>query len=188
MKLRLIGIMFTAGVIIGGCNAMNQLSSEEQAVQVSEETAPSIMVDMINTEGKSVGKATLNETEKGVTFGLQAEGLEPGEKAIHIHETGSCKIPEFTSAGAHLNPEHKKHGFDNPEGFHAGDLPNLTVDPNGSVNLELTVEAVTLKQGEKNSLLDDDGSALVIHEGKDDYKTDPSGNSGKRIVCGEILP
>ena len=80
----------------------------------------------------------------------------------------------------------KQHGFDNPKGFHSGDLPNLTVDKDGEVDLEITSPHVTLEKGMANSLLDEDGSALVIHEKADDYKTDPSGNSGDRIACGVI--
>jgi len=188
MRLPSIGVMVLVGVFIGGCNALNQSVGDErvEVVPVNEEMAPMIEVDMIDHKGDSVGQAVLSESEKGVKIALQAEGLEPGEKAIHIHETASCEIPEFTSAGDHFNPEHKEHGIDNPKGYHAGDLPNLVIDPDGSVDLELIVEAVTLKKDAKNSLLDDDGSSLVIHEGPDDYKTDPSGKSGKRIICGEI--
>ncbi|KIL49075.1 superoxide dismutase family protein [Jeotgalibacillus campisalis] len=186
MKIKSIGICFFIGAMLGGCNAYSPITGDEKTVPVSEEAAPMIEVIMKDVNGESMGTALLNETEKGVSIAIKAEGLEPGEKAIHFHEKGSCEPPEFTSAGGHFNPEGKQHGFDNPEGFHAGDLPNLVVDQDGTVDLELVVEAVTLKKGAKNSLLDEDGSSLVIHEGPDDYKTDPSGKSGKRILCGEI--
>lgn len=129
--------------------------------------------------------ATLSETSEGVKIELKAEGLQPGTKAIHIHETAKCEAPDFTSAGSHFNPGHRGHGFDNPKGFHAGDLPNIEISDKGTVNAVITAPEITLKAGEK-SILDADGSALVIHENADDYKTDPAGNSGARIVCGAI--
>ena len=85
-----------------------------------------------------------------------------------------------------MNPSGKQHGFDNPKGYHAGDLPNLNVSKDGTVDLEIITPNVTLEKGRKNSLLDEDGSALIIHAGPDDYVTDPSGNSGDRIACGII--
>ena len=145
-----------------------------------------VEVSLINTEGKEIGQATLTENPKGVHILLKAEGLTPGVKAIHFHETASCEKPEFTTAGAHVNPTHKEHGFQNPKGYHLGDLPNIEVDENGKVELETVSPAVVLTAGKDNSLLDADGSSIIIHENADDYKTDPSGNSGKRIVCGEI--
>ena len=92
----------------------------------------------------------------------------------------------FKSAGAHFNPANKEHGFENPKGFHIGDLPNLEVDAEGKVTAEVTTALVTLKPDVSNSLLDSDGSSLVIHEKADDYKTDPAGDSGNRIACSVI--
>ena len=97
-----------------------------------------------------------------------------------------CTPPDFESAGAHFNPTHKQHGFENPKGFHLGDLPNIEVDAEGKVTAVLTTNEFTLKPNVENSLLDSDGSALVIHKDADDYKTDPSGNSGPRIACAAI--
>ncbi len=91
------------------------------------------------------------------------------------------------TAGAHLNPYQKQHGFNNPHGFHAGDLLNIEVGPDGTVETDLVSPTVTLKRGEPNSLLRDGGTSLMIHEKEDDYVTDPSGNSGSRIACGPIL-
>ena len=179
-------ILLITGGILAACN-----NGEEAIPQVEEEAIPvsgqaDVNVKMINSEGKEVGKATLKESEEGVKIHLQAEGLEPGTKAIHIHETGVCEAPDFTSAGAHFNPGGKEHGFQNPKGFHAGDLPNIEIEEDGAVNVVITAPNVTLKEEESNSLLDGDGSALVIHEKADDYKTDPAGNAGDRIVCGVI--
>lgn len=164
------------GSLLGGCNNSSVEADLNEQVEVS----------LINTEGKEIGQATLTENPKGVHIQLKAEGLTPGVKAIHFHETASCEKPEFTTAGAHVNPTHKEHGFQNPKGYHLGDLPNIEVDENGKVELETVSPAVVLTAGKDNSLLDADGSSIIIHENADDYKTDPSGNSGKRIVCGEI--
>lgn len=170
--------------VVAGCTVEKGEEGQlDDAIETSG-IAP-IEVDMINREGEVTGKAFISETEKEVKIDLKMEGLTPGTKAIHIHETGLCEVPDFTSAGAHFNPKKRKHGFDNPEGFHAGDLLNIEVDENGKVNAEILAPNVTLAEGE-NSLLDSDGSALVIHENADDYKTDPAGNAGDRIVCGVI--
>lgn len=157
---------------------------QEEAIPVTSHTP--IHVNMVNTEMVKVGTATLKETPEGVKIHLEAEGLEPGTRAIHIHETAKCEAPDFKSAGGHYNPGQREHGFDNPKGFHAGDLPNIEVTDKGTVNVEITATNVTLKQGQENTLLDEDGSAIVIHAQADDYKTNPAGNAGDRIVCGVI--
>ena len=107
-----------------------------------------------------------------------------GTYAFHIHAIGKCE-PPFESAGGHFNPGGKQHGKDNPQGAHAGDLPNIEVPANGQVKVEATAKGVSLGAA-TNGLLDADGSALVVHEGADDYKSDPAGNAGKRIACGVI--
>ena len=150
------------------------------------EAGPKLNVDLINSEGNKVGTASLSETPEGVKILIKAEGLEPGVKAIHIHQTALCEKPDFETAGPHFNPFGKEHGFENPKGFHAGDLPNLKIGEDGKVEVEIVSAEVTLIPGKENSLLDEDGSSIIIHEKADDYKTDPSGNSGKRIVCGAI--
>ncbi|MCM3358603.1 MULTISPECIES: superoxide dismutase family protein [unclassified Psychrobacillus] len=163
-------------VLLAGCSFSSVDADKGEMVDVS----------LMNSEGKQVGTATLSETSKGTHILLKAEGLAPGIKAIHFHEKASCEKPTFESAGGHFNPTGKEHGFQNHKGYHAGDLPNIEIDKDGTVELETISPAVVLTQGKSNSLLDADGSAIVIHESADDYKTDPAGNSGKRIVCGEI--
>lgn len=125
----------------------------------------------MNSAGEIIGEAVFTETKKGVKIHVAAEKLEPGTKAIHIHKTGTCDLPDFKSAGAHFNPAGKEHGFHNPKGFHVGDLPNIKVPQSGEV--DVTTVAPGVKLG-KDSLLDADGSALIIHEKADDYKTDPA--------------
>ncbi|TFE02139.1 superoxide dismutase family protein [Jeotgalibacillus salarius] len=180
MKRYTIGLVISVAVAgLGGCQML-----QEGVVPAS--ALPVIESKMINSQGENIGSAIFRETDEGVVVQVSVKGIEPGEKAVHIHETSVCTPPDFESAGGHFNPEGKQHGFENPKGYHAGDLPNLKVDEDGTIDLELTVRDLTLKKGSEHSLLDEDGSAIVIHEGPDDYKTDPAGNAGARIACGEI--
>jgi Cu-Zn family superoxide dismutase len=136
---------------------------------------------LVNSAGQSVGSVRMWETPGGVTFRIAASGLPHGTHGIHVHTTGRCDTPAFTTAGPHWNPAGNKHGFNNPAGPHRGDLPNVTVAANGVLS-----EAVSLAGASFASLLDADGAALVLHAGPDDYATDPSGNSGDRIACGVL--
>ena len=120
----------------------------------------------------------------GVTIDLDFKGLPPGEHALHFHPTAKCE-PPFTSAGGHFNPDVKKHGMQNPEGPHAGDMMNFTVAANGTAKTTIINKNVTLG-GDANSLFTNGGTALMIHAAADDMKTDPAGNAGRRIACGAI--
>jgi len=142
-------------------------------------------VEMFNSVGDSLGKITLQEQTSGIKVQVNLKGLPSGVHAIHIHEKGKCKAPDFKSAGNHLNPESKEHGLLNPKGAHAGDLPNLIVEDDGSVKADLISSGVTLKPGKK-SLFTKQGTSIVITESKDDGMTQPAGDSGNRIACGEI--
>ncbi|PFP29448.1 superoxide dismutase [Bacillus sp. AFS073361] len=151
----------------------------------TEENIRKIDVEMYNAVGDSLGKIKVAEQAKGVKLSVDLNGLQAGDHAIHIHDKGKCKAPDFKSAGNHFNPDNKEHGLLHPKGAHAGDLPNLMVGDDGSVKVDLTAPNVTLKDG-KTSLFTKDGTTIVIDEGKDDGMTPPSGDSGKRIACGEI--
>jgi superoxide dismutase, Cu-Zn family len=142
-------------------------------------------VEMKNGEGKSIGTITLTEQSSGVKMNLDLKDLPAGVHAMHIHSKGSCKGPDFESAGDHLNPDDKEHGLLHPKGAHAGDLPNIIVNDEGKVKAEIMASQVTLKE-HKTSLLTKDGTSIVIHEGKDDGMTQPAGNSGDRIACGVV--
>jgi Cu-Zn family superoxide dismutase len=136
--------------------------------------------------GQQVGLATLTEGVDGLRIEITGMGLPPGSKGLHIHAVAKCDSPDFVSAGAHFNPAGKKHGRLNPDGAHAGDLPNLVVTSTGAAGLDTTTKAVTLKAGVPGSLFGESGASLVIHAQPDDEKTDPTGNSGARIACGVI--
>ena len=141
--------------------------------------------DLINSAGEHIGMATFTEKANGVKLSLKASHLPPGEHGFHIHTVGKCDAPDFKSAGGHFNPQGKQHGMENPQGHHAGDLQNLTVDAQGKAKVKRLLTGVTLGEGE-NSLFHEGGTALVIHAGPDDMKSDPAGNAGPRIACGVI--
>lgn len=151
----------------------------------SPAVAQSAKAALKDTSGKDVGSAELTQTPAGVLIKLTVKGLPPGDHAFHIHAVGKCE-PPFDSAGGHFNPAGKKHGLMTADGPHAGDMPNLHIPASGELVVELLNSNVSLEKGKPNSVFDTDGSAIVIHAGVDDYKTDPTGNAGGRIGCGVI--
>lgn len=166
---------------LSGCG-----KGDNTKLPVSGKSADRLKAALINTDGEEIGEVILTEGDDGVSIRVTAEGLTPGEHGFHIHEKGECTPPDFKSAGGHFNPTGAEHGFDNPKGFHLGDLPNIEVEADGTVDAIVTTANVTLKTGKDNSILDEDGSSLMIHEKADDYVTDPAGNSGDRIACAVI--
>ena len=111
--------------------------------------------------------------------------LPPGVHAFHFHSKAQCDAPDFKSAGPHFNPDGKKHGLENPEGHHAGDMNNFTVTTKGRAKVKIVNKDVTLGD-DSHSLFSNGGTALMIHAKADDMKTDPAGNAGDRIACGVI--
>jgi len=141
--------------------------------------------ELRDAQGKPVGTARLRQVKAGVRISLRVTGLPAGTHAFHIHTVGKCEAPDFKSAGGHFNPEKKKHGLKNPEGPHAGDMPNITVAANGGGRAQVVNTRISLGEG-ANSVFHEGGTAIVIHEKADDDMTDPSGNAGNRIACGVI--
>ena len=186
-------------LILGIAACQNDNTSDGSAVPAAEgpaeaksaaETAESASAtaDFHNAEAALVGTATFTQAADGVLVRVEFNNLQAGPHALHIHDSGLCEPPEFTSAGDHFNPDGKEHGFNNPNGPHAGDLPNFTVAEDGKASLETLNPRVSLQQGAANSLLKPGGTSLVIHMGTDDYQTDPAGDSGERIACGVVQP
>lgn len=138
-----------------------------------------------SADGKDVGSVELAETPNGVLLTAKLKNMPAGVHGFHIHAVGACEAP-FKSAGGHYNPDDSKHGILVEDGLHAGDMPNIHVPESGALDIEVLNPNVTLAKGEPESLFDDDGSAIVVHEGADDYKSQPSGAAGGRIACGVI--
>src|SRR3546814_4510119 len=136
---------------------------------------------MVDAEGNEVGTVELSQLQNGTLVVAKLTGLPEGAHGFHVHETGTCE-PPFASAGGHFNPASAKHGFGAEGGPHAGDMPNIHVPSSG----ELTIEVFNANLEAGDTLLDSDGAAIVIHEGPDDYASDPSGHSGDRHACGVI--
>jgi len=137
-------------------------------------------------EGKGAGSAALRQDGDKIYIALELNDLEPGTRALHLHSVGECSLPDFKSAGGHLNPDEKSHGKLSAGGQHLGDLPNLEIPENGSLSILIDLD------GRANSVLaainDDDGTAVMIHAGPDDYLSDPAGAAGPRIACGVLKP
>ncbi|PAV31487.1 superoxide dismutase [Virgibacillus profundi] len=159
-------------------------SGEEQTDNATEEEE--VLVSLNDAEGNVVAIATLMKGDTGVDITLEGTDLPAGTHGFHIHETGNCEVPDFKSAGGHFNPTDANHGFDDPEGPHAGDLPNIDVAEDGTANVDVTAEMVTLEKDQDNSLYKEGGTALMIHSKADDNKSQPSGDAGDRIACGVI--
>jgi len=164
-----------AALLLSGCAGMMQSSTTDNTAAAEVKDAA----------GRTVGTANLTQLGSAVRIVMEVRGLPVGVKAVHIHEVGKCEGPSFNSAGGHFNPGGRQHGALNPQGSHAGDMPNLTVAADGTGRLETTTEQISLVTG-PTALSDADGSALVIHAAPDDFRTDPTGNSGARIACGVI--
>lgn len=138
-----------------------------------------------DASGAAVGEAFLRETPNGVLMKVDLVGIPAGIHAVHVHEHGRCEAPSFESAGGHFAPEPSEHGYFDEAGPHAGDLPNIHVPASTRLTFEVIQHQVTLASGAR-SLLEGDGTTLVVHADADDYHTEPAGEAGTKIACGVI--
>lgn len=158
---------------LAGC----QTAYESAATQIGSAT-------IVDRQGTQVGTARMFSLGGEVTLNASFTGLPEGTRAVHLHTTGDCSASDFTSAGGHLNPGGNEHGTRNLQGAHLGDLPNVTIAADGSGTMS-TILRGTLSAIE-GDIFDADGTAIMVHEGADDYRTDPTGAAGSRIACGVV--
>ena len=187
-ELRMLIAAMSAVALTAACQqspepaASNDLAAANDVAMANEAAAEAIGIPrLIDASGKEIGRVEISEDPTGVTLRLTADGLPEGTHGVHLHEKGVCD-PPFDSAGAHWNPMSKQHGRDNPMGAHLGDLDNMDATAGSAVEKTFTIAGASIG-GDANQLADADGTSLVIHADRDDYKTDPSGNSGARIAC-----
>lgn len=172
-SLRLPAALLTGLGMLSGCAVY--------ASHDSPNSRPGAQAKLYDATGREAGFVMLTQQKEGELAGvLNVNGIVPGSHGIHIHSVGKCEAPGFTTAGPHLNPEGKQHGLMNPAGAHEGDLPDVVVAADG------TGHATFVAKSNLPALFDADGAAFVVHAGPDDMKTDPSGNSGARILCGVL--
>jgi superoxide dismutase, Cu-Zn family len=179
----MIQLIIAVGVLLIG----GTLFAQDKAQNASGITGVlTATANLIDSEGADAGHAQIRQATKGIMLKLDLKNAMPGIHALHVHEVGRCDRPSFESAGSHFNPSSRQHGLLNDRGPHAGDLPNLNVPATRQLSVELFLADVSLEPGPQ-SLLDENGSALVIHSGADDHRSDPAGGSGDRLVCGQMV-
>lgn len=170
-KTVLFGLPLSA-LLIAGCT---------QTVSSSGKAAATAA--LVDAAGKPAGTATVTETTDGLRLDVLVKGVTAGAHGLHVHAVGKCEAPDFASAGGHWNPTGHQHGHKNPKGPHGGDAPNLIANAQGSGSLRTWLGTALIATG-ATPLLDADGAAVILHADTDDEMTDPSGNSGKRVLCG----
>lgn len=183
LLMGLVAVLMACGNNANEENPNNEGNTNQENTENGE---GGMEVDIENTDEENVGTATLTEEDEGVLVNFKGENLSKGTHGFHIHEKGECEAPDFESAGDHFNPDDADHGFDEEDGPHAGDMPNIAVGEDGKVHQSFLLEDVTLDTDDDYSLVDDKGTALVIHEEADDSESQPAGDAGDRMACGTI--
>lgn len=165
--------LFAATALVSGCTSLGEVPDRRLASAV-----------LSQANGSPAGTVIVTAAGDKVTIAIAVAGLPKGPHGMHLHTVGKCDAPGFTSAGPHLNPHSAQHGTANPAGSHLGDLPNITANSLGAGAVSATLPGT--RAGLEAALFDVDGTAVVVHADADDYRTDPSGNSGTRIACGVL--
>ena len=147
--------------------------------------ADTAAADIVDADGAVIGKATFERTPTGVLMSVDVSGLPPGGHGIDLHAVGSC-TPNFKAATGHIDPGKARHGLRNPEGPDNGDLPNLFAAAAGRAKAEFFTTRASVSGGNMPALLDEDGSAVIVHENPDDHMAQPIGGAGGRIGSGII--
>lgn len=173
-------VTFAATLALAGCSHLENIFKG-----AAEGALAGPRAELRDAQGRDVGTVTFEQTPNGLLVRGDFRNLPPGTHALHIHTTGACVAPEFTSAGGHFNPFNRQHGMRNQNGPHAGDLPNVEIGTDGTGHAEVLATYASLNEGPGN-ILDSDGSAVVVHASADDHRSDPAGNAGARIACGVV--
>lgn len=176
MKTPILISLSLSALLVAGC-----------VPSVSSGTKAAAVADLVDATGKPAGTAIVTESTDGLWLDVSVKGVMAGPHGLHVHTVGKCEAPDFATAGGHWNPTAHQHGHKNPQGPHAGDAPNLIANAKGAGRLKTWLGAGLIASGE-TPLLDADGAAVVLHADADDEMTDPSGKSGKRILCGILRP
>jgi Cu-Zn family superoxide dismutase len=159
-----------AGAVVAGCATVTP-------------SGPTAVTDLAPTAGNTAkGTVTFRSQGDKVAVVARVSGLAPGQHGFHIHEKGDCSSADATSAGGHFNPLNKPHAHPSVADRHAGDMPMLVADASGNATLEVTLDTITIGSGAADIV----GRAVVVHKDPDDFKTQPTGNSGARVACGVI--
>jgi Cu-Zn family superoxide dismutase len=186
----LIALIF---ITLISCKEKNKNSLK--TVEKTEEVSPSsisqekkeIIVQLEPKSGsKSIGKLIFKEVDGVVSLEAKFQGLTPGMHAIHIHEKADCSSIDGKSAGGHWNPTFKNHGkWGDEGGYHKGDIGNFEIDESGDgkIIMETNEWCIGCEDDTKNIL----GKAIIVHQGTDDFTSQPSGAAGARIICGGII-
>jgi Cu-Zn family superoxide dismutase len=176
MKTMFLMGLSAGALLVAGC--VPNVSSGMKAAAVAE---------LVDATGKPAGTAIVTESTDGLWLDVSVKGVTAGPHGLHVHTVGKCEAPDFVTAGGHWNPTAHQHGHKNPQGPHAGDAPNLMANAKGTGRLKTWLGAGLVATG-ATPLLDADGAAVVLHADADDEMTDPTGKSGKRILCGVLRP
>jgi superoxide dismutase, Cu-Zn family len=187
-----VGSAAAAVVLVAGCGERETppaalgtaVAQQSEGPEMQRQVGATASAEFIGLDGERVGQATLEEGPEGVFIRGELTGLEPGGHGFHVHQVGRCE-PPFETAGGHYNPDGRQHGLLNPAGAHAGDMANIFADAAGNARIEALAPKVSIRGG-ANALLDGDGTALMVHSGEDDHRTDPAGDAGDRIACAVI--
>lgn len=171
---------------------MNATEMDSTSTSTDKQAMSSDMKEMtVQMESKSgsnaSGTVTFKTDEDGeVTMTANLKGLEPGTHAIHLHENADCSAEDGTSAGGHWNPTNEKHGkWGDAEGYHKGDIGNFEADADGNGTITFTTDEWCIGCEDPNMNIV--GKGIIVHQGKDDFTSQPSGDAGARVSCGGII-
>lgn len=190
--MKKIGLILLATIFIIACkqNKKEDKTVEAEVIETveNEVTSPKTLTVVLQAKSETnvTGKVVFTEENGIVNMLVTVSGLEPGEHAIHLHETADCSSPDGSSAGGHWNPTSQPHGTWGSEiGYHKGDIGNFTADADGNATVEFSTDqwCIGCDDDTKNII----GKGVIIHAGEDDLTSQPSGAAGARVSCAGII-